>query len=121
MGKPSESAPERRSPLPHVELQILLQLASRPAHGYEMMKAIAEQTDGKHAPGPGTLYVALRRLSDAGLICETGGRASQRARRRYRLTTAGKSVLADELRRLSKLVRQAEEAGWRRTTGKFAS
>lgn len=108
-------------PLPHTELQILLQLAAGPCHGYEMMKSIAGQSRGQRAPGPGTLYVALRRLADSGLIRETAAPSGARSRRRYRLTAAGKRVLADELDRLDGLLKQAEEAGWEAATGRFRS
>lgn len=111
---PTSRAPagERRSPMPHVELQILLQLAARPCHGYEMMKSIAAESDGRQAPGPGTLYVALRRLNEAELI-EESGRPAARSRRRYRLTRAGRSALDDELHRLAEILTQARNIGWR--------
>lgn len=106
------AAGERRSPMPHVELQILLQLGARPCHGYEMMKAIAAESAGRQAPGPGSLYVALRRLHDAGLIEETG-RPAARARRRYQLTRAGRGALDTELQRLAGILDQARAIGWR--------
>ncbi len=111
------SAGERRSPMPHVELQILLQLAARACHGYEMMKAIAEESAGRQAPGPGTLYVALRRLNEAGLIEETG-LPEERSRRRYKLTRTGRAALDAELQRLAGILAQARDAGWRSRRGR---
>ena len=60
--------------------------------------------------GPGTLYVALKRLLQAGLIEESKQRRNPRhghARRRYyRLSDFGSRVLSAELDRLAALVRR---------------
>lgn len=96
----------------HVELQILLMLLRGPCHGYEMMKEIARLSGGEMRPGPGTLYVALRRLVDSGHIREVAGPATARSRRQYRVTPDGRAALRSELDRLSRLLEQAEAAGW---------
>jgi len=96
----------------HVELQILLVLSRQPCHGYELMKEISRSTDGEIEPGPGTLYVALRRLVDSRQIRELDQRAHAGTRRCYRITQSGRSALRGELDRLAQLLRRAEEAGW---------
>lgn len=109
----------RHAPMPRVEFEALLALAQGPCHGYEMMKSMAGA--GGTAPSPGTLYVALRRLAEAGLIRELAAGAGARSRRRYRLTSAGRSALARELERLESLMARARAAGWQPSGGGLAS
>ena len=102
-------------PLPDAELEILVALADGEAHGYAIMRAVAERTEGRRrlGLGPGTLYTALKRLLAARLIEEV--RASRDAggeearRRLYRLSHFGSRVLAAELDRLSTLVRHGRK------------
>jgi len=61
--------------------------------------------------GPGTLYTTIRRLLADGLIEESDERPDvaldDKRRRYYRLTAAGRAVVAIELRRLESLVASA--------------
>lgn len=104
---------QNRGPLGHVELQILLNLASSPSHGYALMQAISQLSGGRLKAGPGTLYVALKRMMAAGLVttCDPSARDS-RSRRDYQITPAGIELLKDELLRLSEIVDQATLGGW---------
>lgn len=76
-----------------VQPRLLLQLAQKPAHGYELMAAMDEGDDGE-APDPGTLYRTLRLLEEDGLVRSTwdteGGGP---ARRVYALTDQGVEYL----------------------------
>jgi len=103
-----------QKPMGHVELQILLVLSRHPCHGYELMSEIGRSSAGLIEPGPGTLYVALRRLAAGGAISELERSADRRSRRRYRITSSGRASLRAELWRLERLLRQAKEAGWPR-------
>ena len=47
---------------------ILKLLAKRPMHGYEVMKALEEETHGCYKPSPGTVYPTLQWLEDEGLV-----------------------------------------------------
>ena len=85
---------------------ILLALADAPAHGYAIMQAVEEETDGAIRLGPGTLYGAIRRLRQDGLIEEID-EDGDAARRSYRLTTAGRRSLKSEAVRLARLVESA--------------
>jgi len=84
--------------------QILLALAGRDRHGYLIRKAVEQQTDGAMRLGPGTLYAAIRRLEDAGLVEESPWRPDadldDRRRRYYRLTKPGRAALQTETERL---------------------
>jgi len=66
-------------------------------HGYTIMQDVEEHTNGRVILGPGTLYRAIGRLLDDGLIVQTDRRpdpALEDARRRYyRLTPRGRALL----------------------------
>jgi len=74
---------------------ILTSLASGPKHGYALQKDI-EAFAGVML-GPGTLYGAITRLDERGLIAPTGG--SER-RQPYRITAAGRAALVGTLREM---------------------
>ena len=103
--------PEAYLPLPPATFHILLALADGELHGYAIMKGVAARSDGTMRLGPGTLYGALKRLLEAGLVEEGGDRADpergDERRRYYRLTHVGLAVARAEARRLDALVRAA--------------
>jgi len=98
-------------PLSPATHQILLALAARDRHGYAIVKAVDRQTGGAVRLGPGTLYAAIRRLEDAGLVAESPWRPESdlddRRRRYYRLTASGREVLMAETDRLEAAVKLA--------------
>ena len=61
-------------PLTPVALNILLALADGERHGYGIMLEVRERTGAKVRLGPGTLYGAIKRLKEGGLIEESGER-----------------------------------------------
>jgi DNA-binding PadR family transcriptional regulator len=87
---------------------ILLSLAGGEQHGYAIMQGVLEQTAGRVRLWPATLYGAIKRLIEAGLIQESDERPAPEeddARRRYyRLTALGRQVLDAECERLHDLV-----------------
>ena len=103
--------PEAYLPLPPATFHILLALADGELHGYAIMKGVAARSEGTVRLGPGTLYGALKRLLEAGLVEEGGERADpergDERRRYYRLTQLGLSVTRAEARRLEAIVRAA--------------
>jgi DNA-binding PadR family transcriptional regulator len=80
-------------------LLILASLAAGPRHGYAMVEDIARF--GGARLGPGTLYGAIARLEEAGLI--EALEADDR-RRPYRLTAEGVGKLAVEIESLERVV-----------------
>jgi len=99
----------RVKPLSLPVLHIMLVLADGARHGYAIKQAVEQRTDGAIRLGPGTLYEAIQRLEEGGLIEETVARAEsangQEAQRRYyRLTDRGLTTLAKELRAIGQLV-----------------
>lgn len=106
---------DRFLPLPTAVFHILVALADRPRHGYSIMQDVAARTGGKVRLSAGTLYSAIRRMLEQGLIEElrdSPDPASDDERRRYyRLTRLGREVAVAEARRLSDLLGQARATG----------
>jgi len=65
---PDIRTPEARPPLTTPVFHILLALAGQERHGYGIILDIAARTDGQVRVGTGTLYTALKRLLDEGLV-----------------------------------------------------
>lgn len=110
---PIEQAQAKQwQPLTPVVFHILLALADGESHGYAIMKNVAVTTEGKVRLGPGTLYGAIKRLIEGGLIEESDERPDpeldDERRRYYRLTELGGQIARAEVERLSKTVNLAQ-------------
>lgn len=96
-------------------LLVMGSLAGGAKHGYSIIQDVGETTGVRL--GPGTLYGALARLEDRGLI--EALEAEDSTRRPYRLTPRGIGVLEEQLvsmRRFAALSRRRLSAGpaaWR--------
>jgi DNA-binding PadR family transcriptional regulator len=102
--------PESQLPLTAVAFEILMTLSDGDTHGYHIMQDVEARTGGAIVLHPGTLYRALARLLDEGLIEEIGDRPVAKGderRRSYRLTKFGRGVLTAEAARLAQQVRHA--------------
>jgi DNA-binding PadR family transcriptional regulator len=112
-GKRKAVTPESQLPLAPATFQILLALVDSERHGYAIMKEVTSRTEGAVKLGPGTLYGALKRLLEAGLVEESSERADPELgddrRRYYRLTGFGLRVARTEARRLDAMVRAARQ------------
>jgi DNA-binding PadR family transcriptional regulator len=94
-------------PLTPLSLAVLLALADADRHGYAILKEIERESEGRIRPGTGTLYAALQRMVDEGLIEEAVAAADDEedARRRYYgITALGRQVARAEVGRLARLV-----------------
>jgi DNA-binding PadR family transcriptional regulator len=104
-------APDPRKALSLPVIHILLALADGARHGYAIKQDVEERTDGAIRLGPGTLYEAIQRLLDGGLIEEASqadpANGQQAQRRYYGLTPAGWDVLRDEVSQLGAIVERA--------------
>jgi DNA-binding PadR family transcriptional regulator len=97
-------------PLTAVAFEILLALADGDQHGYAIMREVDERSGGAVTLHAGTLYRALARLLESGLIDEVGAAAAGRddeRRRYYRLTPRGIAVARAEAARLEQQVAAA--------------
>ena len=95
------------TPLTPTVFFLLLALVNGPRHGYAIMKRSAELSEGRVRMGPGALYTTIQRLAEAALIEEVDATPEDSRRRLYRLTAAGKSLLAFEVDRLESVVKTA--------------
>lgn len=86
---------------------ILSYIAEKPAHGYEIMKGIAEQMGGAYAPSAGVIYPTLSQLEDEGLatVVAEGGK------KLYTITDAGRKELEANRERIESLLKRIREVG----------
>lgn len=86
-----------------LDLLILRSLTTAPLHGLGIARRIAQMTQGSFDVKAGSLFPALYRLEERGLLAaEWGDSDTQRRAKFYRLTRLGRKQL------------QVEEANWRR-------
>ena len=101
-------------PLRPVEFHILLSLAAGERHGYGIIQDIEARAEAS-VPDVGTMYRALARMADSGLIAAAPApRAADAAEERriyYRITDRGLRVAKAEARRLDSLTRAARVGG----------
>lgn len=96
---------------------ILIALAERDQHGYAIMQDVAERTGGKLRLSAGTMYGAIKRLLEDGLICEVRENQRPKApsddsrRRYYRLTAPGRKAVSAEVKRMMELTEHARACG----------
>jgi len=108
-------------PLREPTVFILLALSRQRKHGYAIMKDVETLSGGRVKLSTGTLYGALARLLDQGLIQKSAqdeteaaipsdaGSGEPRARKYYKLTQVGRRVLKEELHRLQTLLAAARQ------------
>ena len=101
-------------PLRPVEFHVLLSLAAGERHGYGILQDA--EARGEASPlDVGTLYRALRRMREQGLIAESAAPSSDPStddrRNYYRITPLGLEVGRAEARRLASLTRAARAGG----------
>lgn len=86
---------------------ILDALVQEPSHGYRVAQRIKERSEGVLDFKEGTLYPALHKLENEGMVESYEGVEKGRSRRYYRITKSGRAVLAQdraEWRQLSRAV-----------------
>ncbi|MDQ2747944.1 MAG: helix-turn-helix transcriptional regulator [Pseudonocardiales bacterium] len=92
----------------HLDLILLGTLSHSPGHGYAVITALRERTDGALDLTEGSVYPALHRLEDLGLLTSQWQPVAGRRRRLYRVTTAGERALQSERRDWRVLVSAVE-------------
>ncbi len=100
------------------DLQLIIAafLAEKPRHGYEIIKAVQERSNGYYTPSAGMVYPSLTYLEEIGYASV----AADGARKLYSLTDAGKShveqnrervtVLFSDLTRVGQKMQRAQRA-----------
>ena len=78
----------------HLDAIVLAALEAGPAHGYAIIETIKQRSAGTFDLPEGTVYPALHRLEQAGLLSSTWTTPPNRRRRRvYSISKAGSAAL----------------------------
>ena len=104
--------PSHFLPLTDLAFNILVALCDQERHGYALIKELRTRT-GRERLRTGTVYAALARLQDDGLVAEAGERApslhSDERRRYYCATPLGIAAARAEAARLTEVLGIARE------------
>jgi DNA-binding PadR family transcriptional regulator len=96
-------------PLREPTLYILLSLRGGEKHGYAILKEVYDLSEGKVQLSTGTLYGALYRLLDQGLIEQIEVEDRARGKKAYRLTHVGLEVFEAEVGRINHLLQSVKK------------
>ena len=114
MGVDRNRGIDKHLPLRRVEFHILLSLAAGERHGYGIIQDIEARGEAP-APDVGTMYRALARMLESGLIEAAARRPAPESgderRNYYRITSTGMRVARAEARRMGGLVQAARAGG----------
>ncbi len=106
----SERTPNLSMPLSPLTMGILVALGAGDHHGYSLLAEIQRQSEGRIKVGAGSLYAALQRLVDEGLIGESPDLPNpeeDQRRRYYRLTENGRAAVRSESHRMLSVLKEA--------------
>jgi DNA-binding PadR family transcriptional regulator len=92
-----------------LQLVLLALLAERPSHGYELIKALEERSDGFYTPSPGMVYPALTWLEEMAYASV----AAEGARKLYSITDTGRAYLRENQDAADAMLSQLEQIGRR--------
>jgi len=92
-----------------LQLLLLALLAERPSHGYELIKALDERSNGYYAPSPGMIYPALTYLEEIGHASVE----PQGAKKLYSITETGLTHLEGQRASVDALLEQLAYIGKR--------
>ena len=76
-----------------IRTAVLLVLEEEPRHGYEVIQALEEKSDGAWRPSPGSIYPTLQLFEDEGLARST----ERDGKRVYELTETGRAEAQQRL------------------------
>ena len=112
--KPSDlQEPENHLPLTTLAFHILLALADQPRHGYGIILDIEQRTGGAMKLRSGTLYTAIQRLVNDGLVRDSNKRPAadrdDERRKYYQITPIGRRVARLEAARLAAMLETAQQ------------
>ena len=77
----------------HLDLLLLASLRMQAMHGYAIIEHVRAASAGQFEYAEGTIYPALRRLEDDGLLRSRWSDVGSRRRRLYSLTAKGRRAL----------------------------
>ncbi len=105
MGMGPESFRGRKMGSVDLRLVLLMLLAERPSHGYELIKALEERSGGFYSPSPGMVYPALTWLEEVGYASVT----ADGAKKLYHITAEGQAYLAQNRPAAEAILAQLEQ------------
>jgi PadR family transcriptional regulator, regulatory protein PadR len=82
----------------HLELLVLTALKTEPGHGYSIIRAVRDRSDGEFELLEGSLYPALHRLERDRVVTSSWSNVAGRKRRVYKLSRKGRAVLEQQER-----------------------
>ena len=89
-----------------LRLILLKLIADKPSHGYELIKAVEENTGGAYAPSPGVVYPTLTHLEDLGY---TKIQESEGGKKLFAITAEGEAYLAEQAAAIAQLQARVEQ------------
>ena len=92
-----------------LQLLLLALVGEKPRHGYDLIKAIEELSNGFYSPSPGVIYPALTYLEEAG----DAASEAEGTRKLYHLTEAGRATLLARRAEADGILDQLKEQGRR--------
>ena len=92
----------------HLDFLLLAIVADGPAHGYAIIEELKRRSGGAFDLPEGTVYPALHRLEQSGLLASSWESGTARRRRVYRVTGRGRRALAGERRAWERFTRAVE-------------
>jgi DNA-binding PadR family transcriptional regulator len=99
--------PGRKLSASDLQLLLLALLGEQPRHGYDLIKAIEEHSNGVYVPSPGVIYPALTYLEEAG----DAGSENEGARKVFRLTELGQEHLKSQRTQADAILANLAELG----------
>lgn len=97
-----------------LRLVLLKLIGDEPRHGYQLIKAIEDLTEGDYAPSPGVVYPTLTMLEDMGLIREQKSKDSKKV---FEATSEGRDHLDENAEEVEELFEKLEGHGRTRRHG----
>lgn len=94
-----------------LQLMLLAMLGRQPSHGYELIKALNELSNGYYKPSPGVIYPALAHLETAAHVSAV----QEGSKKRYQPTPTGLAHLAQNEDRIVQLLKRLQHASKRMT------
>ncbi|HEY0185375.1 MAG TPA: PadR family transcriptional regulator [Rhodopila sp.] len=90
-GRQRQHGGGRRRVFDHGDLRFILlsMIATKPAHGYDLIKALEDRMGGGYSPSPGVIYPTLTMLEEQGLA----GVAAENGKKLYHATAEGTAFL----------------------------
>jgi PadR family transcriptional regulator PadR len=77
----------------HLDALLLAVVVREPAHGYAILERLRERSGGAFDLPEGTIYPALHRLEESGLLKSSWVPGATRRRRVYEVTAKGRRAL----------------------------